>query len=130
MEYVPLQWTPEYETGIREIDLQHQYFMTLINRIAEEIEHSKDIEYRKRLLDELSKYASFHFLSEENIMFKIGYPDRRPHYLLHRELLDKLSTARLHEVEEKIVGFLHDWFQCHTLTEDKKIGEFARTATA
>jgi hemerythrin len=126
MEYQPLRWTAEYETGIAEIDLQHQYFMNLINRIADEVIHSQEVEYRKRLLDELGKYASFHFLSEENIMYKLGYPDRQQHYLLHRDLLDKLSAARVHEDEIRIVNFLHDWFQHHTLCEDKKIGAFTR----
>ncbi|MDP2169527.1 MAG: hemerythrin domain-containing protein [Rhodocyclaceae bacterium] len=127
MQYTPLHWTSDYETGIEEIDLQHHYFMTLINRIEDEIQQSTDLAYHKRLLDELCKYASFHFISEENIMHKLGYPERQQHYLLHRNLLDKLSWALVQHSEEKFIGFLHDWFLHHTVTEDKKVGVFART---
>ena len=92
MSSSPLHWQATYDTGIEEIDLQHRYFMALINRLTVELAASDDPKYRQSLLNELAKYAAFHFASEENLMAKFGYPDRERHRMLHIELIDKLSS--------------------------------------
>lgn len=124
MNFIPLDWRPEYETGIEEIDLQHRYFLRLINRLGKELVTTEDEHYRLRLLNELSRYTSFHFLSEENIMLKIGYPDFETHQRHHFELLDKLSSRAAGRPPESLLAFLADWFVHHTVHEDRRIGEF------
>jgi hemerythrin len=74
MSFETLHWKSDYETGVREIDLQHRFFMDLINRLHEELIGATDSDYRAALFEELSNYARFHFVSEENLMFKFGYP--------------------------------------------------------
>jgi hemerythrin-like metal-binding protein len=91
MSFETLHWKQDYETGVREIDLQHRFFMDLINRMHEELQGSTDADYRAALFEELSNYARFHFVSEENLMFKFGYPDLDHHRMMHRRLIDELS---------------------------------------
>lgn len=124
-----LEWNPSYLTGIDEIDLQHKYFLMLINRIESRITSSGLSEGHNPLLAELVYYAQFHFLSEENIMAEAGYPDLADHKLLHTELIEQLNNEIL-MLESKMVEPLHivkmlsDWFNDHTLIEDKKYAHF------
>ncbi len=126
MSFIPLQWNSDYETGVEEIDLQHRYFLRLINRLATDLTANDDETYHHRLIDELYKYAAFHFLSEENIMFKCGYPALEEHRQHHFALLDKLSS-RGNRPPAELLGFLSEWFVKHTAQEDHLIGEFIRT---
>ena len=120
------EWKPEYELGVEDIDLQHRYFLDLINRLSEDLATSDEPEYQDMLISELNAYARFHFISEENIMFKAGYPGLEPHKMHHRQLLDQLSSKGmlllLRRSEGKaadIIRFLMDWFLHHTNGEDR-----------
>jgi hemerythrin len=128
MSVYTLNWKEEYATGVEEIDLQHRYFMGLINRLSTELDGCVDEIYRKRLLNELVKYASFHFVSEENLMIKFAYPDIERHRMLHLDLIDKLSWQMQSKSYEALFEFLVDWFIRHTTEEDKHIGEFSHPA--
>lgn len=121
-----LHWQAAYDTGVEEIDLQHRYFLALINRLTAELAASGDARYRQGLLNELAKYAAFHFASEENLMVKLGYPDRERHRMLHIELIDKLSSRMNAITYEPLLEFLVGWFIQHTTTEDRHIGEHLR----
>ena len=119
-----LRWGHKFETGVKEIDLQHHYFMELINRIAVELKQPSPEKYRKRLLYELYKYAEFHFISEENLLLKYNFPEYDQHSQLHHELIEKLSSHSFLDTSDEFLGFLMDWFLHHTVSEDKKIGRY------
>ena len=121
-----LIWSAAYDTGVEEVDLQHRYFLVLINRLRLELASCTDGKYCQRLLNELAKYATFHFVSEENMMIKFGYPDFDRHRMLHLELIDQLSSRMQAKTYEPLFEFLVDWFVQHTTTEDHMIGEFVR----
>ena len=124
-----LVWKPKFNTGVEEVDLEHHYFLNLINRLSVELEDSDDKGYQNKLLIELSMYAQFHFLSEENIMYRIGYPELAEHQKLHNHLLQTLHVKNGMMGEgmikaEEIIDFLTGWFINHTVKEDQKIGVF------
>jgi hemerythrin len=115
-------WDARFEIGIEDIDLQHHFFLNLINRLAGELGHARDPDRRAAVLAELNAYARFHFLSEENMMMRDGYPELARHRRLHDDLIDSLS-AREHEV---ILRFLADWFVHHTAGEDRHYADFVQ----
>jgi hemerythrin-like metal-binding protein len=125
-----IEWNSDYLTGIDEIDLQHQYFAKLINRIEAKIASIALDEGHSPLLTELAYYTRFHFLSEENIMREAGYPALSEHMRLHSDLIQRLNNE-IHMLESElvepahIVGMLSDWFHEHTLVEDGKFAAFA-----
>jgi len=125
-----LVWNAAYDSGVEEIDLQHRYFLALINRLSSELASCADTNYRQRLLSELAKYAIFHFVSEENMMIKFAYPDADRHRMLHIELIDQLSSRMQAKTYEPLFEFLVGWFIQHTTTEDRLIGEFVRNHAA
>lgn len=126
-----VKWRPEYEIGIEDIDFQHHFFLNLINRLASEIEESDNLYYRAALIEELNAYGRFHFLSEENMMLKAGYPEFTKHKALHFELLDQLSARgnmlslnNSNKTAMEILDFLVDWFLQHTIIEDRLFSEY------
>lgn len=122
----PITWQPDYDLGIADIDLQHRFFANLINRLAADLRQVGDAALRAALLHELSAYARFHFISEENLMARAGYPGLAEHRALHNRLIDELSARQTRlqlrcapqDVDDAIV-FLVQWFKAHTQHEDR-----------
>lgn len=122
-------WKQDYTIGVEEIDVQHHYFSILVNRLMDDLAQIKDDYYRARLLEELSRYASFHFISEENIMLRCSYPGLKDHQELHRHLINELNEKINYFTLSKlssdaVLTFLIDWFVNHTLEIDKKFGHY------
>jgi len=126
-----IKWEKKYEIGHERIDFEHQIFVDLIVKIDDAVKLRKDKSYIERLLNELRAYAVFHFISEENIMYSVNYPDYETHKQHHNELLDmysqKLMGIELGEQKvEDLILFLKSWFVNHTLNEDKRIASFVK----
>jgi len=124
-------WNSSYELGIEDIDYQHHFFLNLINRLSDELLKVEDANYKRALISELNAYARFHFISEENMMQREGYPKLQEHRELHRELIDQLSIRqnmlmlRASEKEaDEIIDFLVNWFLSHTNHEDRLFADY------
>jgi hemerythrin-like metal-binding protein len=124
-----LEWSDDYLTGVEEMDLQHRYFLRLINRIQGKLARIVLSEGHAPLLLELGCYAKFHFVSEENLMDETGYPALVEHRALHKALIDRLH-GEIALLENDLVGpdsivtMLEGWFREHTLVEDMKYARF------
>ena len=84
-----------------------------------------------RLLEEVKKYAEFHFFSEENIMLDIEYPEYELHRQEHTRLLvayqDHLYNYSVEAIDlSTLVEFLFEWFALHTTHTDKKLAAHTR----
>jgi hemerythrin len=122
-----IDWKEEYMTGVEDIDSQHQAFVKLINRlnIIHDFNNKKAIAVR--LLSEVGKYAEYHFVSEENIMFLTKYPAIERQQQAHAALLDEFNHRTQNFLNDKgtiedVIRFLEAWFARHTVEEDRKIG--------
>ena len=129
-------WKREYNLGIEDIDFQHHYFLNLINRLSAELTMTTEPSRRAALIAELNAYARFHFVSEENIMAKAGYPQLEEHRQHHRDLIRELNTReamlKLQETDERaedVVEFLKQWFIGHTVGEDRLFADFYHQQT-
>ena len=121
-----IEWQETFETGNEEIDLQHHYFINLINRIHKELNKTANVEHQERLLNELLKYAEFHFASEENIAFGLKSKGLKRHKERHRELFEetKRHINQLKKGEmtvDEFILYLYSWFVGHTIHEDRKL---------
>jgi len=121
-----LEWQPDYETGNEYVDLQHRYFVDLINRVGINFSETDDVAYTEKLISELRKYADFHFTSEENIAMSCNLSGVSSHHQRHAELLEEINhhaedlNKGLQTVDD-FLGFLTDWFVGHTVYEDQKL---------
>ena len=119
------EWQTDYETGNEYVDLQHRYFVDLIKRVSINFKDSNDDVYKEKLINELRKYADFHFVSEENIATACNLPGVNSHHQRHVELLEEFNhhasdlNKGLQTVDE-FLDFLTDWLIGHTLYEDQK----------
>ena len=119
-----LYWVSEFEIGNEYVDLQHRYFLDLINRIGKNFRETNDGDYKRKLIIELHKYADFHFASEENIAISCGLPGVESHHQLHLQLLEELNQYAenldkgLKTIDE-FLEFITDWFLVHTQHEDR-----------
>jgi hemerythrin len=122
-----LEWQSDFETGNVDVDLQHRYFLDLINRIKKNFKEANDVAYKEKLIIELKKYADFHFTSEENIATSHNLPEViSSHHQRHIELLEEFNhhAEDLHKglkTIDEFLGFLTDWFVGHTIYEDQKL---------
>jgi hemerythrin len=115
--------------------MQHREFIRLVQRlhILQEKRSSKD--FTLRILNELAKYAEYHFASEENLMFVTRCPLMEQQQFEHKKLLRALSY-RISALEDgsetlgSLVSFLTTWLLSHTKEEDTKIGKYLNSLTA
>jgi hemerythrin len=120
-----LYWVSEFEIGNEYVDLQHRYFLDLINRIGKNFKETNDDDYKRRLIIELHKYADFHFTSEENIAISYGIAGVEDHHQLHLQLLEDLNQYAENldngsKTIDQFIEFITDWFLVHTQHEDRK----------
>lgn len=121
-----LKWDSKYDLGHERIDAEHKIFLGLIVEFQEVSLQGVSKDKQLRVLNEIIKYAEFHFLSEENIMEDVHYPDKAHHATLHQSLLAELKN-KLHEFKREIINatevfeFLFQWFALHTSSEDKNL---------
>jgi len=128
-------WRRDFETGIERIDHQHRALLQLIQSCHEAVDSGCELTRIWRTVDEVASYARFHFLSEENFMLDVTFPDLERHRTLHAELLRQLEQERA-DLEASGAGlsqfmfFLYDWFVSHTVQEDRKIARYLEETKA
>ncbi|MDQ5941200.1 MAG: hypothetical protein QG572_13, partial [Pseudomonadota bacterium] len=127
-----IRWSAAYETGIAQIDLQHQKLVDMINRIAREasIEGGAAAPGIGKLLDELAHYVAYHFRCEEAFMARhhvaTHHADQhREHHASGVELV-RGWVESCHAEQFCLVDLCRDmtqWLSRHILAEDKTLGE-------
>lgn len=121
-----IQWNDSFSIGDPHVDAQHRMFLSLIERFSEARIQGASNDKLHRILQELLRYAAFHFYSEENLMMDCHSPDLEVHRGLHAQLMETLKDNvygfELGECSSiQVEDFLVDWFVMHTTQEDKKI---------
>ena len=132
---ITLNWDSKFEIGHERIDSEHRIFLGLIRDLSNEANPHGDRERAFRLLSEIYKYADFHFVSEENVMADVAYPELDAHRRLHLALLAELRDCmfRFRSADatvEQAVEFLFTWFALHTTREDKRITDYIAKSAA
>jgi hemerythrin len=66
---------------------EHRIFQGLIIDFHDARSQGSATDKMIRIFKEISKYAEFHFVSEENLMIDYHYPEQVQHVQMHRRLL-------------------------------------------
>jgi hemerythrin-like metal-binding protein len=123
-------WNENFETGIREIDLQHQKLVDIINELAFHLVNDADSVVLEEYFDRLSDYTQYHFHSEEEIWNEYFQNDAwlSNHEHTHETFIQSLENLKqqskktsLHEVIQDVVSFLTKWLAFHILDTDKRM---------
>ncbi len=120
-----IEWSDSYNTGIPDIDKEHQMLFALINDLYDRVETGSAEESVKATIEALVDYVSYHFAREEGLLSVCNYPDLENHMATHRKLQNQLETYRQsyeHHPEafdmKDFMGFLIHWLQDHILQTD------------
>ena len=125
-----MEWNEKFITGVKEADEQHKKLVGLINQLYDAMREGKGKEVIDAIIDELVRYADYHFKTEETLMSKYGYPELESHKREHELFVQKVQEF----VEKKkkgaltltmdVMNFLKNWLTNHILGTDKKYGPF------
>jgi hemerythrin len=118
-----LNWTPDLETGIREIDGQHKRIVDYINQLYDARDHH-DREAVGAVIDEMVDYTLSHFAFEESLMTDAGYMFAGPHKKIHELFTRKVGEYRMRfEAGEDVAADLHAmlsrWLFNHIRNDDR-----------
>jgi len=124
-----IEWNDSFVLNIELIDNQHKQLIALINKFSKAVGNN-DLHQVSKLLNELRRYAFFHFSTEEEYLEKINFKEIDKHVEEHSIFIaDLLKTiARINSGKpvklEKIIEYLESWLFNHILVEDKKFARF------
>jgi len=119
-----ITWRKEFETGIAEVDHEHQELVALINRLADDISAGADKERIQAFLGEVFARIAAHFALEESVMRKHLYDEYEAHKAEHETLLDEIRDI-MDEAEdgyaETLSTTVANWFVGHFKTKDARM---------
>lgn len=132
-----LEWGPQFRTGIKLIDEQHQVLFDLINGIEDHL--TADIIDEGMLRSDIEgvvAYSMYHFVSEESLAYRLNATDDMERHLkghneFRRELaaLKKLADedhTQLIPAATALFRYLKNWLTTHILRTDIELGNEIR----
>jgi len=124
---MPLMWSTSLETGIREIDLQHQELVEIGNELERCVRSGDVAGAAAAVLPRLGTYVLFHFGTEERLA--AGVPGAAAHLAAHvaehQEFARRVAALREAppRAEEMLafVAYLHEWLAAHIGKADREL---------
>lgn len=124
-----VEWGPQLDLGMEEINRQHQRLVSLINELHRTLEEAYGLEAIKRIVQGLVDYTANHFAYEEELFARFGYPQTEQHKLKHQQLVAKVldfqkRVASGEDVADELMAFLKSWLINHIQGSDKEYTGF------
>ncbi|NIR12628.1 MAG: hemerythrin family protein [Desulfobacterales bacterium] len=123
-------WDDSLRVNVIEFDGQHQRLVRYVNELYEAIEARRGNEVLEQLLGALLSYTETHFVAEESLMEKYGYPNYIKHKAEHDDLIRQVNDLRKDfetkgtAMSLKVLVFLKDWVRNHIMGSDKRYSDF------
>lgn len=117
-----IEWSAEWELGIKEIDGEHRKLVGLNDAMAQ----GRGRDVVGKTIDGLIAYTKTHFLREENYFNAFGYTDAAAHKAEHKKFILKVTQARTDYaagnkgLSTDLLFFLRDWLKSHIHQSDRK----------
>ena len=131
---MPLLWNDTLATGIRQVDLQHQELIELINALEQANAAGRRQEALEECLPRLSAYMLFHFGTEEAMLLKADEAHASRHRTQHREFTDRITALRTQPPESidlsELVAYLQRWLVEHIMKTDRDLARQVKTPFA
>jgi len=120
------------ETGIQEVDEQHQELVNRINKVIKMGEAGKSKEETEETLGFLAQYVLKHFSTEEDYMNKCSYPICYLHQGQHSGFVEKFLALKERfeksgyspELSTELNAFIVSWTINHIATSDAAFGRY------
>lgn len=123
-------WNNTLSVNIRNIDLQHQRLVDMINKLHESMKKRESNSVLSAILNDMVAYTLVHFKSEEDLFEKYGYPAWLEHKREHEQFIKKVeefvsefkSGNKILSIE--VLNFLTGWLSQHIKIQDKAYTNF------
>ena len=123
-----IEWRPEFETGVPDVDHEHRELVDLINQLHEQMGGDAEPAEISAFLGEVFARISAHFALEESIMRKHQYDQYIEHKTDHekllddiRDIMDDLEAGKYAAYDEALSSAVRDWFVDHFKTKDARL---------
>jgi hemerythrin len=131
-------WNEKLSVGVKGIDRQHRELLSRVNALFDAIGSREAGRNVEELLCFMEKYVHRHFLCEEKLMRRHGYPAYAQHLGQHQRFLDELAridaqferSGLTEAVVVRMSGYITEWLTGHFLVDDKQLAEFLRGSAA
>ncbi|MCL2022045.1 MAG: bacteriohemerythrin [Betaproteobacteria bacterium] len=130
MTFMP--WSEQFVLGIESIDRQHQWLVEAANTLHDQIElEQPDDAAMREILEGLADYTVNHFILEEDLFNRLGYPEAEEHKKEHDAFTHKIIHLLLdfekgEAVTKDALEFLKPWLLHHILVVDKAYTPFLK----
>lgn len=123
---MPLHWNDTLATGIRQIDLQHQELIQLINELEAAHAAGRRAEAVDEVLPRLGAYVLFHFGTEDTLMPAHAAAHSEKHRRQHAEFSERVAELRAAPAGEvdldALIDYLNRWLVEHIMKTDRELG--------
>ncbi len=124
----------KYTTYVSAMDKEHEKLVAIMNRLYQENDQGVPKAQLLKTVDELAKYTTQHFASEEAYFMKIpNYKSADTHKRIHENLLkdfgahvEKFKKSSENKVPNDFFMFLKVWLSAHICGIDRKYGEITK----
>ena len=131
-----MPWTTSLAVGVDMIDEQHKKWFEMADQLFEAGRNRKAGEYIIQMLKFLEDYTKKHFGDEERYMQGIRYPEYETQRAMHADFIKQLNTLKAdYEKSGGNITVIMDanqmvlnWLTNHIAKQDKKIGEYVKSA--
>ena len=129
MTFMP--WSDALKVGIEEIDEQHRWLVEQTYLLHDALARGSAASVLGEILESLVDYTMNHFIVEEELFARLGYPEAEPHKAEHDRFSKRvMNLLERHEagdtVAEDALSLLKSWLTHHILNVDKAYVEHFR----
>ncbi len=132
-----IEWQEYLSVGVEEIDQQHKLLIDKYNAFFTAYSEGRADDEVIRLLGFLEDYVVIHFVDEERLQQRIGFPDYQSHRKQHQELTRKVAELKVNfeydGPDPNLVSatglLLTGWLIEHISVSDRAIGRFMKEKT-
>ena len=124
-------WNENFNTGLEEIDSQHQRLVSILNELAMHLAFKpEDGPALNNILNDLVDYTHYHFQTEEAIWHRhmSGDEDEQRHHQYHETFIEALLKSRQAAdnlppdvLTRDLLAFLTRWLASHILEHDQQM---------
>jgi hemerythrin len=127
-----MAWSDDFSVGIDEVDEQHHWLFDATNRLHNEM--NKPAPSRAvigDILEGLMNYTVNHFIMEEELFERYGYPQAQAHKALHDQFTAAILTMltgfeKGASIENELLETLKNWLVEHIMKTDTAYVPFLR----
>lgn len=122
-------WSPSLSIGIDVIDNQHRRIVDYLNEL-DAANVSRDRDKVSKVIEGLIDYTKTHFIFEENLLEKSGYPLTDSHKKVHKTFVSHMNIYQTkhnkgEDITRQLMSELRIWLTNHIKRDDADYAPYA-----